>query len=115
MGLVVDQLGGVVARSETTSVRDVATERIDRRFSVPTHVLSRSVGDDTVLLDLQQDEYYALGPVGTQVWVLLGEGKGVAAIVDEVAERYGVEHQRVEADVLALLDDMTRTGVLDEV
>jgi hypothetical protein len=67
-----------------------------------------------VLLDLHQDEYFSLGQVGTRVWALIVEGASLGAIVDQIGEQYGVERERVEADVRALVDDLVTTGLLAE-
>ncbi len=86
-----------------------------RRVTVPTHVLARSVGDDTVLLDLHQDEYFALDHVGTRAWSLISAGAEFDAIVDEIAQSYAVDRSRVERDVEALLDSLVASGLLVEV
>jgi hypothetical protein len=100
--------------SVAISLLRVATDRTDQRFSVPSHVLSRSVGDDTVLLDLHQDEYFSLGHVGTKVWAMIVDGTPLGSIVDQIGEQYGVERERVDADVRALVDDLVITGLLAE-
>lgn len=102
------------ARVVAASFPVVVMLRADQRFSVPGHVLSRSVGDDTVLLDLHQDEYFSLGRVGTQVWAQIAQGAVLGSIVAKIAEGYGVERDRVEADVLALVEDLVTSGLLVE-
>ena len=87
-------------------------ERSVQQFRVPSHVLSRSVGDDTVLLDLHRDEYFSLDSVGTQVWCLLVEGESVKSIVDRITETYGVDVAVVADDVDALISDLVATGLL---
>ena len=102
------------ARAVASSLLAVGIVRTDQRFSVPAHVLSRSVGDDTVLLDLHQDEYFSLGQVGTQVWARIAAGAVLGTIVEGIAGEYGVERSRVESDVLALVDDLVTSGLLVE-
>jgi Coenzyme PQQ synthesis protein D (PqqD) len=92
----------------------VATIESGQRFSVPTHVLSRSVGEDTVLLDLHQDEYFSLSQVGSRVWALITAGAAFEAIVEQIAGSYEVERAVVEADVRALIADLLATGLLAE-
>ena len=90
----------------------MVVERRVQQFRIPKHVLSRSVGDDTVLLDLHRDEYFSLDSVGTQVWSLLVEGESVRAIVDRITETYGVDVAVVADDVDALISDLVATGLL---
>src|SRR5690606_25513702 len=42
------------------------------RLRLPEHVLTRTVGDETVLLDLESEEYYGLDGVGARFAELIG-------------------------------------------
>ena len=91
----------------------MAVERsVQQQFRVPKHVLSRSVGDDTVLLDLRREEYFSLDSVGTRVWSLIVEGESVRSIVDQITESYGADVSVVADDVDALISDLVATGLL---
>ena len=105
----------VASRGVVSILLAVATDESGQRFSVPSHVLSRSVGEDTVLLDLHQDEYFSLSQVGARVWSLVADGTGFEAIVDQIAESYAVDRAVVEADVRALITDLLASGLLTEV
>ena len=105
----------VTSRVVASNLLAVATDQSEQRFSVPSHVLSRSVGEDTVLLDLHQDEYFSLSKVGARVWSLVMDGTGFEAIVDQIAESYAVDRAVVEADVRALVTDLLASGLLTEV
>jgi hypothetical protein len=90
----------------------MAVVRTSQQFRVPSHVLSRSVGDDTVLLDLRREEYFSLDAVGTRVWSLLVEGESLRAIVDRMSETSGTDPAVVADDVDALIADLVASGVL---
>jgi Coenzyme PQQ synthesis protein D (PqqD) len=87
---------------------------MDIHYEPPAHVLARSVGDDTVLLDLQQDEYFSLDRVGTRVWSLISAGNSLGKIVSRITDEYGVDGDRVETDVRALVDELVASGLLLE-
>lgn len=84
------------------------------RYDIPPHVISRSVGDDTVLLDLHQDEYFSLDRVGTEIWTQLQDGADTTAIVDSIVASYGVERATVESDVAKLIDELVQSKLLTE-
>ena len=42
------------------------------RFTVSSQAISRAVGDETVILDLESGAYFGLDPVGAQLWALIG-------------------------------------------
>ncbi len=87
---------------------------MDVRYETPAHVLARSVGADTVLLDLHQDEYFSLDRVGTEVWALIGKGLTFGEIVADIASSYEVDQAQVETDVRALVGELVSTGLLLE-
>jgi hypothetical protein len=37
--------------------------------------MARTVGDETVILDLANGTYYGLDPVGARMWQLMSEGQ----------------------------------------
>jgi hypothetical protein len=45
------------------------------KVSIPTQVMARTVGDETVILDLANGTYYGLDPVGARMWQLMSEGQ----------------------------------------
>ena len=45
------------------------------KVSIPTQVMARTVGDETVILDLASGTYYGLDPIGARIWQLMGEGR----------------------------------------
>ena len=50
------------------------------KVTIPTQVMARTVGDETVILDLASGTYYGLDPVGARMWQLMSEGQPLAAI-----------------------------------
>ncbi len=48
------------------------------------------------------------------IWDALEAGQSKGAIVDAIAELYGIPHDKADADVSALLRQMADEGVLDE-
>jgi Coenzyme PQQ synthesis protein D (PqqD) len=81
-------------------------------LAIPDHVLSRSVGDDTVLLDLNQDEYFSLDAIGTRVWAGLNAHLTLGEIVGSIATTYGVGSEQVETDVRTLVESLVGSGLL---
>ena len=89
------------------------TIRDDQVFTVPDDVLFQEVSGETVLLDLESEQYFGLAEVGTRIWALLNEGQGVAAIVETLLTEYEVEREQLEADVRELLAALLDAGLLE--
>lgn len=82
------------------------------RLSVPDHVLSRTVARETVLLNLDNEEYYGLDGVGTRLWELIEAGTTFGQAVEALLDEYGVEREALVADLTAITFDLQRNGLL---
>jgi hypothetical protein len=77
------------------------------------HQVSSQLGDETVILHLEDGVYYGLDPVGTSIWHLLQEPRLVAEIRDRIVDEYDVDAERCERDLLALLRDLAQRRLID--
>ena len=82
------------------------------KIEISDEVLFQEVGGETVLLDLESEQYFGLDAVGTRVWQLLGEGAGAETVVDTLIEEYDVDRQTLSADVSNLLDQLAEAGLI---
>ncbi len=73
---------------------------------------SSGLGKEAVILDLNQSMYFGLDPVGTFIWQMLQEPVGVAEVCSAVVERYAVEAERCERDVLGFLSELASEGLI---
>ena len=55
-----------------------------------------------------------LNDTAALVWDALAAGQSPDAIVDAIAEMYGIPRDKADADVRALLKQMADEGILDE-
>jgi len=74
--------------------------------TIPTQVMARQIGDETVILDLGSGTYFGLDPVGARVWQLIGEGKALGEICDTLLDEYEVARDTLERDVLDLAEKL---------
>ena len=85
-------------------------------ITVKADVVSRTVGDDMILLDLESGTYYTLNGVGAVVWSELERGAAVDGALDAataaVVAQFEVEDGTARADVSALLDDLESHGLV---
>ena len=99
---------GPSAAAGSTSARSILLGRV--RFK--PDVLIQQVGGESVLLDLQSEQYFGLDPVGTRIMTLINESPSVAVALDRVAEDYEVDRPTLEADTLELIADCVAQGLL---
>ncbi|HSL71116.1 MAG TPA: PqqD family protein [Longimicrobiales bacterium] len=79
------------------------------------HVVVAVHGTRTVLLDPRRGRYYGLDEVGGRVWTLAGENLSAQEIIDRLSIEYDVQRDRLEADVLALVNDMVAKRLLEPI
>jgi hypothetical protein len=76
------------------------------KVTIPTQVMARQVGDETVILDLASGTYYGLDPVGARIWQLMAEGQSLAQVCEVMLAEYEVSRDDIERDVLALVQTL---------
>jgi len=75
-------------------------------------VISQEVSGETVLLDLESENYFGLDEVGTRVWQLIKESGDLRAIFETMLEEYEVNEECLEQDLEALLTEIVSLGLI---
>ena len=86
----------------------------DAHLRVPERVLMRHVGDELVLLNLDQESYYGLNPVGARLMQLAETGMTLEAITARLLTEFDVSRERLEIDVRAVAAQLIATGLLEQ-
>ncbi|MCB1823241.1 MAG: PqqD family protein [Candidatus Competibacteraceae bacterium] len=84
----------------------------DARLQIPEQVITRQVGDETILLNLETGTYFGLDPVGSRFLELLGAEGTLVAVLAKMLEEFDVTEAQLEADLLRLTDEMLANGLL---
>ena len=85
---------------------------LESRITASADVLARQIESDTVLLGMQRAEYFGLNPTGTRVWQLVQQPRRVSEIIDTMVTEYEVERRVLEADVMAIVEDLIAQGLV---
>ena len=85
---------------------------LDTQLSIPPQVMSRLVGDETVLLDLASGMYFGLDGVGKRIWESVAEGQSLGQAAAVIAAEYEVEEAKAQADVIEFTSDLVKRGLL---
>jgi hypothetical protein len=75
--------------------------------------VSCDLSGESAILNLKVGVYYGLNEVGTRVWKLIQEPKRVSELREAILEEYEVEPHRCEADIMALLQDLLKNGLIE--
>ena len=85
----------------------------DARLQIPEQVVTRQVGDETILLNLESGTYFGLDPVGSRFLELLEAEGMLAAVLAKMLEEFDVTEAQLEADLLRLADEMIASRLLE--
>jgi hypothetical protein len=69
-------------------------------------LLEANVGDDIVLLSVEQANYYALDPVAAAVWQRLERPTTVEALCADLVSEFEVTLEQCEAEVMRFLTEL---------
>jgi len=83
------------------------------KVRISPRVYARAFGDEMVLLDFAVGEYFALDPIGAEVWRRLEAGDVLLQIADALVQRYEVSRDDALRDVVALVGEMREHGLVE--
>jgi len=87
---------------------------LDTRLSVPPEVMSRLVGDETVLLDLVSGIYFGVDGVAKRIWESVTEGHSLGETATVIAAEFEVDEAQAQADLITFAGDLVERGLLVE-
>lgn len=84
---------------------------LETRLTIPPQVMTRLVGDETVLLDLASGIYFGLDGVGKRIWESIADGNSLGQAVEVIVAEYDVVEAEAQADVLAFVNQLVERGL----
>ena len=85
---------------------------LNQAVKLSPEVISQEVSGETVLLDLDSENYFGLDEVGTRIWQLIGVSGDLQVIHDTLLEEYDVSEQRLQQDMEKLLNEISGLGLI---
>ncbi|MGL4232931.1 MAG: PqqD family protein [Casimicrobium sp.] len=74
--------------------------------------MSKQVGEELVLLDLNGGVYYGLNAVGARFWALLNEERSLASIRDTLLSEFETTSDVIERDLADLVSKLSAKGLI---
>lgn len=85
---------------------------LNQTITLSPEVISQEVSGETVLLDLESENYFGLDEVGTRIWQLIKETNDLQAIYQTLLAEYDVSEQRLQQDLDTLLAEISGLGLI---
>lgn len=98
---------------ETQAMPTNPTSPASAKFVIPKSVMSRTIGKETILLNLETSTYHSLNQVGGKFWALINDGKDFEQAAAVLREQYkNVNAAQLEADLRELCAELKRLCLL---
>jgi Coenzyme PQQ synthesis protein D (PqqD) len=82
------------------------------RVSAPAHVLVRFLDRESVLLNLETEQYFGLDETGTRMWQLVTASPNIDAAYQDLLADFDVEPELLRDNLTELLGRLVENGLL---
>ena len=79
---------------------------LNSRVARSEEVLATEVDGEVVMMSIEQGNYSGLDGIGSEIWQLIERPLRVSEICQKMMERYDVDRDVCEKDVLVFLNDL---------
>jgi hypothetical protein len=83
------------------------------RVNTAPNVMLRVIGEEAVILNLKNELYLGLDPIGTRMWMVLRSAPSIQAAYELLLAEFEVETERLRSDLDKLLDQMLEQGLIE--
>ncbi len=82
------------------------------RAATPAHVLVRFLDRESVLLNLETEQYFGLDETGTRMWQLVTGSPSIDAAYQELLAEFDVEPELLRSNLTELVCRLVESGLL---
>jgi hypothetical protein len=82
------------------------------RAATPAHVLVRILDRESVLLNLETEQYFGLDETGTRMWQLVTGSPNIESAYQELLSEFDVEPELLHSHLAELLTRLVESGLL---
>ena len=69
-------------------------------------MLSTNLGDDVVMMDIEQGAYYGLEAVAARIWALTEQPVSVGSLCERLVTEYQISPEQCHEEVLAFVNEL---------
>jgi len=89
------------------------TQRFTQNITISEGVYSQEVNGETVILNMKGESYFGLDEVGTRIWQLIKDNGDLQKTFETLLCEYDVEGDKLEKDLVSLVDDLKEKGLIE--
>lgn len=84
-----------------------------KQVTTPPNVLFREIENESVLLNIETEQYFGLDEIGTQMWNTLAHSRSIQAAYDSLFELYDADAQQLKHDLIELLTQLVNNRLVE--
>lgn len=84
-----------------------------QRVTVPEHVMFRQLSGESIILNLNNEQYFGLDDVGTRMWLALTRSGSIEAAYQSLLGEYEVDAQELQRDLAELVHNLSTQGLIE--
>ncbi len=87
---------------------------IDLKMTIQrnSEMVSTKMDGETVMMSIDNGEYYGLDSIGSRIWEILEKPIRVNALIEELLNEFEVDKEQCEADTLGFLNQLLEKKLL---
>lgn len=85
---------------------------LTQKVTLSSDALFQEIDGEMVVLDLKSESYFGLDAVGARIWQLMQELGELSMVFDAMLDEYDVEPDQLEADMMALINELLEAGLI---
>lgn len=82
------------------------------KVNIAPDILFQELGSETVLLNLENEQYFELNEVGGRFWELLVEHGSTDAVLAQMEKEYDATPESLRSDLSSLLTKLVESGLV---
>lgn len=75
-------------------------------------MLSSNMDGETVMMSIENGEYYGLNEIGTRIWELTADRISVKELIEKLMDEYEVDEETCKTDVFEFLDGLMKKKLI---
>jgi hypothetical protein len=87
---------------------------LDTRLEVPSSVVTREIGGEMVLMDLESGTYFGLDAIGGRAWQAFEEGLTIKELCARFEHDFEVAPEQLREDMLTLARKLLENNLVSE-
>ncbi len=89
--------------------KEITTDTV---ISQIEEIVASDIDGETVMMSIQNGEYYGLDDIGSRIWGLFNKPVRVSDLIDTLLERFDVDRDTCKKDVLKFLNELNEDKIL---